>query len=254
MKKIETVIITGTGAGLGKALAIECAKKYKVVCISKSDNVFDTYEEVKKLSPNSLALKCDISKITHTFETLSSIDLLEENIAFLLCAGQLGETGGILDTNLSNWTNVYNTNVVGNLNVVKCFIDNILKNKFSKIFLFAGGGSAYGFPIFSSYSLSKTAIVRAAENLHLELKDYGDIVSLAIAPGALKTKMLEKVIEAGAEIKTTVPIEETVDFVLTLLEKDIRNLSGKFIHVRDDLNNLTKEPINENIWKLRRIE
>ena len=35
--------------------------------------------------------------------------------------------------------------------------------------------------------------------------------------------MLEKVIEAGAEIKTTVPIEETVDFVLTLLEKDIRN-------------------------------
>ena len=66
--------------------------------------------------------------------------------------------------------------------------------------------------------------------------------------------MLEKVIEAGAEIKTTVPIEETVDFVLALLEKDIRNLSGKFIHVRDDINNLTKEQINENFWKLRRIE
>ena len=53
-------------------------KNIKVVCISKSDNVFDTYEEVKKLSLISLAFKCDISKITHTFETLSSIDLLEE--------------------------------------------------------------------------------------------------------------------------------------------------------------------------------
>ena len=97
-----------------------------------------------------------------------------------------------MDTNLSNWTNVYNTNVVGNLNVVKCFIDNILKNKFSKIFLFAGGGSAYGFPIFSSYSLSKTAIVRAAENLHLELKDYGDIVSTCYSARSVKPKCARK--------------------------------------------------------------
>ena len=42
--------------------------------------------------------------------------------------------------------------------------------------------------LFFKLFFIKNPIVRAAENLHLELKDYGDIVSPAIAPGALKTK------------------------------------------------------------------
>lgn len=254
MKNIDTVIITGAGDGLGKALAIECSKKYKIICISKSENVFQTLDIVKTNSPNSSAYQCDISDLSTTFETLSKIDLSNENCAFLLCAGQLGEKGGILNSDLSKWANLYQTNVVGNINIVKCFLHNIRKTCFSKIFFFAGGGSAYGFPIFSSYSLSKTAVVRAAENLHLELENYGEVISLVIAPGALKTKMLDKVIEAGAEIKTTVPIEETVNFVLKLIEKDIKSLSGRFVHVRDDIDNFIKNNTKSDLWKLRRNE
>ena len=52
MKKVDTIIISGAGDGLGKALAIECAKKYKVICISKSKNVFQTLDMIKDISPN----------------------------------------------------------------------------------------------------------------------------------------------------------------------------------------------------------
>ena len=254
MKKVDTIIISGAGDGLGKALAIECAKKYKVICISKSKNVFQTLDMIKDISPNSKAYQCDISELEETSETLSKLNLSNQNCAFLLCAGQLGEQGGILSSDLSNWSKVYQTNVIGNINIVKCFLNNIKETKFSKIFFFAGGGSAYGYPIFSSYSLSKTAVVRAAENLHLELENLGEIISLAIAPGALKTKMLDKVLEAGAEIKTTVPIDETVNFVIKLLEKDIKKLSGKFIHVRDDIDDFLINDYKDDLWKLRRNE
>ena len=209
---------------------------------------------MKKHNSNSLAFKCDISDISNTSKALSQLDLKSENCAFLLCAGQLGEKGGILDSDLSNWSKIYQTNVVGNLNIVKCFLDNIKKTKFSKIFFFAGGGSAYGYPIFSSYSLSKTAVVRAAENLHMELEDYGEITSLAIAPGAIKTKMLDPVLEAGAEVKTTIPIDETINFILKLLNLDTKKLSGKFIHVRDDVDNCIKNNTKDTLWMLRRNE
>ena len=66
--------------------------------------------------------------------------------------------------------------------------------------------------------------------------------------------MLDKVLEAGAEIKTTVPIDETVNFVIKLLERDIKKLSGKFIHVRDDIDDFLINDYKDDLWKLRRNE
>ncbi len=254
MNRIDTVIVSGAGDGLGKALAIECSKYYQVICISKSDNVFDTLEIVRKNNPNSVALKADISNLQNTKKLLNDIDLEKKFCGFLLCAGQLGQKGGLADTDLSKWISTFQTNVIGNLNIVQSLMNNLKSNKFAKIFFFAGGGSAYGFPIFSSYSLSKTAIVRAAENLHLECEKYGDITSLAIAPGAIKTKMLDKVMEAGAEVKTTVPIQETVNFIIKLLSIDTKHLSGRFIHVRDEIDTFLPSDTKDSKWMLRRNE
>jgi 3-oxoacyl-[acyl-carrier protein] reductase len=53
-------------------------------------------------------------------------------------------------------------------------------------------------PRFSAYAASKAALVRLTETLAEELKDYGVTVN-AIAPGALKTRLTEEVIKAGAE-------------------------------------------------------
>ena len=46
------------------------------------------------------------------------------------------------------------------------------------------------------------------------------ITFYSIAPGAMKTKMLEKVEESDAYVKTYVPISETVGFISILLIKN----------------------------------
>ena len=56
MKQIKTLVITGSGDGLGREIAIKASQNYKIICLSKSDNVFDTYDLIKPKSPNSYAI------------------------------------------------------------------------------------------------------------------------------------------------------------------------------------------------------
>ena len=146
------------------------------------------------------------------------------------------------------------TNLFGNIALIKAFLPAMIKNKYGRIVFVAGGGAAYGYPLFSGYALSKVAIVRAVENLSLEMKDkIKNFSIIALAPGAMETRMLEEVRKAGAEIKTTVDIQETASFIknfLSMKSKEANKLSGKFIHIRD---NLESEDFKDK-WLLRRIE
>jgi NAD(P)-dependent dehydrogenase (short-subunit alcohol dehydrogenase family) len=255
--KIDILIVTGAGDGLGKELAIAASKKIEVICISRSKNAIKVANEINKNGGKAQGLTCDLSNFHLIDAKLKSLKInKQKKLGFIFCAATLGNGGGILDDKIENWDLVFRTNVLGNLKVLQYFLPHIIKNKFSKIVFIAGGGAAYGYPKFSSYSLSKTATVRAAENLHIELEGKGKFTVLAIAPGAMKTKMLAKVIASGAKIKTFVPINETVEFLLRIInENRFQKLSGRFIHVRDDVNNFfSSKSKDDKKWFLRRTE
>jgi 3-oxoacyl-[acyl-carrier protein] reductase len=67
-----------------------------------------------------------------------------------------------------------------------------------KIIQLSGGGATSPLPNLSAYAASKAAIVRFAETLAEELKPTHIDVN-SIAPGALNTRMLDEVLDAGTE-------------------------------------------------------
>ena len=124
-----------------------------------------------------------------------------------------------------------------------------------RIAFMAGGGAAFAYPEFSGYALSKVATVRAAENLSIELsKFHPDSSVISIAPGAVATDILAKVIKHGGEVRTKTDISEPTNFVYKFLndEFNAKELDGKFLHVRDDLE--STDFSNKDIFKLRRIQ
>lgn len=247
MKKLEKItIITGHTKGLGRSVA-ESAMDYsdKVLGISRTRVDDLNIRQVKK----------DIGDLAYFPATMfdASEDL---NIAInlVLCAGRLGEAGGILNSNPKDWMDTLATNLVGNLSLLKMFIPLMIKSQYGRVVFVAGGGAAYGYPLFEGYALSKVATVRAVENIAIELRDkIKDFSIIALAPGAMETDMLKQVREAGAEVRTVVDIKEPTDFIINFLNMDIRKakaLSGRFIHIRDNLSSRK----NKNKWMLRRIE
>lgn len=62
----------------------------------------------------------------------------------------------------------------------------------------SGGGATNPLPRLSAYAASKAAVIRFAESLALEVKEFGIDVN-AIAPGALNTRMMTELIDAGPD-------------------------------------------------------
>lgn len=228
------VIITGVSRGLGKALTQSLPESIKVLGISRKFPDF--------YRANTEYLLQDISEYEKTEKSVSAYAdyniLPTDKVAIVLCAATLGISRLLSTSYLKDWEDVYKTNVLGNLAVIKALIPQMKVSQFGRIVLLAGGGAAYGYPVFSAYALSKVAIVREAENLDMELSSLiSDFSVIALAPGAINTDMLKEVLESGAEVKTTVDINEPVNFIKTFISMEklqAHPLSGQFLHVRDD--------------------
>ena len=77
-------------------------------------------------------------------------------------------------------------------------VPHFTSRDYGKIIQLSGGGATTPLPRITAYAASKSAIVRFAESLALELQPHGVDVN-AIAPGALSTWMLDEVLAAGTD-------------------------------------------------------
>jgi NAD(P)-dependent dehydrogenase (short-subunit alcohol dehydrogenase family) len=134
----------------------------------------------------------------------------------------------------------------------------------------SGGGAVNPFPHFSAYSTSKAAVVRLTETVAEEVKEFNIRVN-AIAPGAINTRLLDQVLEAGERAgkefytrakeqkeRGGTPPEIGAELAVFLASRQAEGLTGRLISaVWDDwksLPNHMKELTNSAMFTLRRID
>ena len=253
--KLDTIVITGAGRGIGKAAALQLAGTgARILCISQSANAAETAGLI-----NAESLVLDLADYANAESSVTEWinQHSGQRIGVVLAAAILGASGPLIDTDLTTWDLAYRIGVLGNLAVLKALLPRMTEARFGRIAAFAGGGSAYANPIFPAYAASKTAVVRVIENLHEDLKDKGDFAAVCLSPGAVETDMLKEFRSAGGYVRTAAKMEEPVNFLERFLTSDSCGFSGCFVHVRDSYAHLlnTGERIaSDSLWKLRRIE
>src|SRR5262249_2582909 len=186
---LDLIIVTGASRGIGANIAKDCSSICKnMVVIGSSDKI----EEMK--IPNATPIKFDLHNYNNVEYRVNRViahfkDV--KSIGIVLCAAQLGKHGGLLQSDLKDWSNQYACNVLGNLAVIQACEPLIRQGAKLRVAFFSGGGAAYGYPEFSGYALSKVAVVRAVENLAMEFANLSyDASIIAVAPGAVATDML----------------------------------------------------------------
>ncbi len=194
----KNIILTGGGRGLGRIFAHKLANEgARLILLSRTEEELKrTLNEIKPKSPESFYISLDISDISAVknarsivLDKVDKIDCLINNAAIQPPIGLFHQI------EISKWINNIKVNLNGTAQCIYFFVDNMIKNRKGKIINLSGGGSTSPRSNFSSYALSKTAIVRFTEILAKELNHFNIDVN-ALSPGAINTKMLDEVLEA----------------------------------------------------------
>ena len=200
----KAAIITGANQGLG----FEIAKTYVLagadvmLCARNAGMLEQAQAALAPLAETGqkiLIKACDVSNeadvqalVSDTIDQLGNLHILVNN------AGIYGPKGEIEDVDWAEWMKAIEINVYGSILMCRAVLPHLKAQGYGKVIQLSGGGATNPMPRMSAYAVSKAAIVRFAETLAEEVRGIGIDVN-AIAPGALNTRMLDEVLEAGPE-------------------------------------------------------
>lgn len=246
----SVVCITGASGGIGAAIVEAFDKQGAELILICHGNDTATIA-MKKRYPRALFFVGDIGNVNFVKRVARIAITKKKKIDVLInAAAMLGPVDLIFKTDPRAWEQTIQTNLVGGYLLMHEILPGMVKRKSGKIILFAGGGAAYSYPRFSAYGVSKAALVRLAEIVADEVAPYNVQVNI-IAPGAVQTKLLDKVKRAGGEVRTVVSVEQPVALVLFLASRKSDHITGRFIHSKDNYRSFSK--LSPDAYKLRRV-
>ena len=269
-------LITGSSQGLGKAIAEHFLREGAnvVLCARDEKTLFTTRDELQKLAASGQKVRakaCDVSSepqvnalVAFAQTELGSVEILVNN------AGIYGPMGPTESVDWQEWTRAIEINLYGVLLPCRALIPHFKQAGGGKIVVLSGGGATNPLPNISSYAASKAAVVRLMETLAEELKPHHVDVN-AVAPGALKTRLVDEVLKAGPEKvgaaffaknqkwadEGATPLELGAGLCVYLASKESDGITGKLLSAQWDpwqkLHEHRDELAKSDIYCLRRI-
>jgi hypothetical protein len=187
----KTVLISGSGRGIGKAIAIRFAKEgYKIaINANKSkDELEETKDYLISFGVPVLAKQGDVGNYEFCKEfvdeiknTLGSVDILVNN------AG-ISHIGLLSDMKPNEWNEVINTNLTSLYNLSSLVIPDMVRKSAGKIINISSVWGNVGASMEVAYSASKGGMNSFTKALAKELAPSNIQVN-AIACGAIDTEM-----------------------------------------------------------------
>lgn len=202
--KHRRALVTGASQGFGLAVArafIEEGADVMVCARSaeRLDQARTVLSQVAETQTKVVSLVADVSNLENVQRLIRTAMGELGGLEILVCnAGVYGPKGPIQDVRWDDWLQAISINLMGTVQVCREVIPHLIRQKYGKIIILSGGGATKPLPYLSAYAASKAAVVRFSETLAEELRGLGIDVN-AVAPGALNTRLLDEVIEAGPQ-------------------------------------------------------
>lgn len=269
-------IITGANRGLGREIATQYVRAGASVLLTARDEklLSEVRDELAPLGTNGQTISIlpgDVADESHCRQAASRLSALPGNELILVNnAGVYGPKGLIEDVDIAEWEQAIRINLLGTVLMSRAVIPMMREKSYGKIVNLSGGGATNPLPRISAYAASKAAVVRMNETLAEELKDAHVDVN-AIAPGALNTRLLDEVLEAGPEkvgqsfyersLKQRdqggAPIERGAELAVFLGSKQSDGITGRLISAVwdrwEEFPNWREQMAKTDVYTLRRI-
>ena len=272
----RAALITGASQGLGKAIAESYLREGASIAICARDaamleRVRAELEPLATGDQKILARPCDVSKrdqvdalVQHAMAAFPHLDILVNS------AGVYGPKGPSESVDWDAWVQAIEIDLFGAVLLCRAIVPHLKRRGSGKIIQLSGGGATAPLARLSAYATAKAAVVRFAETLAVELQ--GDNIDVnCVAPGALNTRMLEEILEAGPDVVGAefyarslkqkesggVPLDKGAALAVFLAAPASNGITGKLLSAVwdpwQDLPGRVNELAGSDIYTLRRI-
>jgi len=264
--------ITGATGGLGRALsrAFWSAGANLLLSGRSKDRLQQLGHGLPAREGQTLHLvECDLAVpdgaaalVAGVRERWKRLDVLVNN------AGILGPVGPLWENEWDAWTAAMMLNLMVPVQLCRSLIP--LMSRGGSVINISGGGATSPRPYFSAYGSAKAALVRFSETLAVETAPLGIRVN-CIAPGIMRTRMVEQVVEVGAtlagaqehrkaqEVLETggTPPETPAELAVLLASERGKAITGKLLSAAwdawTDLPEHADDLSKSDVYTLRRI-
>ncbi len=233
----RVILITGASSGLGRALAIECARAGASVILSgrngaKLERVYDEIEALGAPQPA-------IAMLDLATATAVDYDSLADNIGtefgkldgLVHAAALLGDRALLEQYDVPTWCKVLHVNLTAPFILTQVLVPALRKSADASIIFVSSAVVRNPRPFWGAYAVAKSGLEALRSMLSQELEGEPNIRVNSVNPGRMRTAM--RAAAYPAEDPNTVPTPQSVSGVfLYLLSAHARTVDGEYFEAQ----------------------
>ena len=221
--KDRVVFISGASNGIGKQLAVDLAARGAVVvgCGRSRDRLVETLKQVRKLSPKSLMIACDIGDCEQVHGMMKKVLADFGRVDILINNAGIGMRKPFVDTPLETIEAMMRTNYLGAVYCAHEVLPAMIARGSGHVVNISSGAGIIGTLNMGGYCASKFAMNGWSESLYHELKPLGVDVSL-VCPGPVSTQFNREFVdtEPKSPPQLFINAEDVSQAVIRAIEKN----------------------------------
>ena len=190
--KGKIALVTGSGQGIGKAIALKLASEGAdiALCDVIEETIKSAASQIEAMGQKTFCCKCDVSDTSSVDKTVNKILDNAGKIDILVNNAGLTRDTLLVRMKDKDWDTVISVNLKGVFNFMRAVSRPMMKQRSGKIVNIASIIGIVGNAGQANYAASKAGVIALTKTGARELAPRGINVN-AIAPGFIQTKMTD---------------------------------------------------------------
>lgn len=236
----KNALVTGAGRGIGRAIALELAKRGAFVIVNyngSKDAAEQTVSAIKDAGGDAVSVQCNVSDFTACQEMMDALVKEYTHIDILVNNAGITRDDLLMRMKEESFDAVIDTNLKGTFNTIRHLSRYMLKQRSGKIINISSVSGILGNAGQANYSASKAGVIGLTKAVARELASRGICVN-AVAPGFVETDMTAALSDkVQDELKKQIPMgragkaEDIAKAVAFLASPDADYITGQVLSV-----------------------
>ncbi|WP_372630998.1 SDR family NAD(P)-dependent oxidoreductase [Cohnella sp.] len=191
----KVALVTGSGIGIGRGVALQLAMDGADVVVnyrSSANEAQETAESIRELGRRALTIRADLSDVREIRGMAEQIRDHFGGVDILVNNSAIDPRERFFDVTEEMWDRILNTNLKGAFFCAQECASDMVKKGAGKIVNISSVHGSLTMPRYAAYAASKGGMNALTRQLALDLAEYNIQVN-AVAPGATEVEKFSKI-------------------------------------------------------------